>query len=195
MSNIPFESFIFQTYIDDLDLCDEIIKTYQKSTEKVQGKINISNKKLIDKKIKNSTEISLNDCPNLYYRYGIDLQKCLNRYIEKYASFNWYSPVSVVEPINIQHYEPGNSYSVWHTERTGIYKPISDRVLVFMTYLNDVTDQGGTEFYNQKIITEPKRGLTLMWPADWTHTHRGIASPSQHKYIATGWINYVERLK
>ena len=60
-----------------------------------------------------------------------------------------------------------------------------------MTYLNDVTDQGGTEFYNQKIITEPKKGLTLIWPADWTHTHRGIASPTQDKYIATGWLSYV----
>jgi len=28
-----------------------------------------------------------------------------------------------------------------------------------------------------------------MWPAEWTHTHRGIISTNKEKYIATGWLN------
>ena len=63
--------------------------------------------------------------------------------------------------------------------------------MVFMTYLNDVTDGGGTEFYYQNKITEARKGKTLIWPADWTHTHRGVVSPTQDKYIITGWLNYV----
>jgi hypothetical protein len=193
MSNVPFESFIHQTYIDDLDLCDEIIEAYTISPLKYEGSFGMGfNDSVIDKTRKDTTEITLDACPELYVRYAKQLQKCLNLYIEKYITCDWHHPFNVVEKINIQHYKPGASFSVWHTERNG---PKSDRHLVFMTYLNDVTDQGGTEFYNQKLITEPKKGLTLIWPADWTHTHRGIASPTQHKYIVTGWFNYVERKK
>ncbi len=59
-----------------------------------------------------------------------------------------------------------------------------------MTYLNDVEDGGGTEFYHQNLIVKPRKGKTLIWPADWTHTHRGVTSPTQEKYVITGWFNY-----
>lgn len=193
MSNIPFESFIHQSYIDDLDLCDEIIQAFNISTNKSVGTIGKGvNTEVIDKTSKDDVEVSLNTYQKLYNRYGNQLQKCLNLYIEKYKICNTNHPFTVVEGINIQYYKPGAGYHAWHCERNG---PKCDRHLVFMTYLNDVTDQGGTEFYHQKLITEPKKGLTLIWPADWTHTHRGVASPTQDKYIVTGWLNYVERQK
>ena len=49
------------------------------------------------------------------------------------------------------------------------------RCFAFMTYLNDVSD-GGTEFMYQKLISPAKKGLTMIWPSDWTHTHRGQIS-------------------
>ena len=63
------------------------------------------------------------------------------------------------------------------------------RHLVFMTYLNDVPD-GGTEWYYQDLKLPAEKGLTILWPADWTHTHRGIISMSTTKYIITGWYSY-----
>ena len=79
----------------------------------------------------------------------------------------------------------------WHFERqTNVY-PMSSRALVFMTYLNDVTDAGETEWYYQKKKIQPKNGLSVIWPPDFTHTHRGIPSPTQEKYIVTGWWNFV----
>ena len=60
-----------------------------------------------------------------------------------------------------------------------------------MTYLNDVED-GGTEFYYQGLKTKAEKGLTLIWPSDFTHTHRGIISNTKEKYIATGWFSYDE---
>jgi hypothetical protein len=64
------------------------------------------------------------------------------------------------------------------------------RILVFMTYLNDVPD-GGTEFIYQNIISPAKKGLTLIWPAEFTHLHRGQISKTKEKYIVTGWFNYL----
>lgn len=92
---------------------------------------------------------------------------------------------------NLQYYPPSGGYKVYHTERTGKGEPEGSRHLVFMTYLNDVTDAGGTQFYHQNVTVQPVKGLTLIWPADWTHTHRGVASPTQEKAIITGWFNFL----
>ena len=40
------------------------------------------------------------------------------------------------------------------------------------------------------MSVEAKKGLTLIWPATWTHTHRGIVSNDKEKYIVTGWYSF-----
>ena len=32
----------------------------------------------------------------------------------------------------------------------------------------------------------------VIWPPDFTHLHRGITSPTQENYIATGWMNFFD---
>jgi len=81
--------------------------------------------------------------------------------------------------LKIQHYKPGEGFFKWHTENEG-YGNSKLRHLVFMTYLNTVED-AGTEFYHQKITSPAKKGLTLMWPAEWTHTHKGQISKEDEK--------------
>ena len=106
---------------------------------------------------------------------------------------NEYGAWSVIEPVNIQYYKPSQGYHAWHTERTTHKEPEGHRHLVFMTYLNDVNAKGETEFYHQKMKVKPRKGLTLIWPADWTHTHRGVTSHTQEKYIITGWLSYLDQ--
>ena len=50
--------------------------------------------------------------------------------------------------------------------------------------------EGGTEFKYQKLKTDAKCGLTLIWPTDFTHMHRGVISKNETKYIITGWYGY-----
>ena len=59
-----------------------------------------------------------------------------------------------------------------------------------MIYLNDVEEGGETEFLYQSIRVAPKAGTLLIWPAGFTHTHRGNPPLSGDKYIATGWVQY-----
>ena len=33
-------------------------------------------------------------------------------------------------------------------------------------------------------------GRLVIWPAYWTHFHRGIISETETKYIATGWYTF-----
>jgi len=86
----------------------------------------------------------------------------------------------------IQRYDPGKYYSQPHCENNG-GSPYLTRHLAYMTYLNDIEEGGGTEFINQKIITNAEKGLTLLWPAGWTHYHAGVVAPKETKYIITGW--------
>jgi prolyl 4-hydroxylase len=177
-----------QDYIEDLSLCDRLITYYKANPYKQPGG---STRGATDKK---STDIGIDR--NEYSRpvvnqYLQELQEILEKYIKKYPMSNYYAPFQIQENINIQHYKPGEGYLGWHTERVSKDEPIGSRHLVFMTYLNDVTDGGGTEFYHQKLTVQAKKGLTLIWPSDWTYTHTGITSPTQEKYIITGWYSFV----
>ena len=68
----------------------------------------------------------------------------------------------------------------------------NDRHLVFMTYLNDV-ENGGTEFYYYPDLNiQARKGLTLIWPAGWTHTHKGVISNVEEKTIVTGWYSFYD---
>ena len=146
----------------------------------------------INKDTKDSIDLSIEFSANNYKfkpitEYGKCLQQCLNNYESKYEYVKGMERYTITENMNIQHYKAGGGFKKWHFENTAIES--MSRKLVFMTYLNDV-ENGGTEFYYQGIKCPAKKGLTLIWPADWTHTHRGIIDESNEKMIITGWFNY-----
>ena len=58
-----------------------------------------------------------------------------------------------------------------------------------MTYLTD-TKNGGTEFTYLNWKAPCKKGLTLIWPAEWTPAHKGNILSEGSKYIITGWITF-----
>ncbi len=124
--------------------------------------------------------------------YTVYVNACLHNYINNYKFVNQNFHFSL-NNYNLQYYPIGGGFKKWHFERTTPSGLSGTRVLVFMTYLNDVED-GGTEFYYQGVKTPAKKGLTIIWPSDFTHTHRGIISHTKEKYIATGWFNYDEDL-
>ena len=113
----------------------------------------------------------------------------LSKYKERYPALDkhlcyW----AVIEPFNIQHYEPNQGYLSWHCERTSPQS--GSRLLAFMTYLNDVSDGGQTEWQYLGLAVTPVKGLTVIWPTDWMYLHRGVTSPTQNKTIATGWFSF-----
>jgi prolyl 4-hydroxylase len=181
-------TFIGGWYINP-KICDDVIKYYEKSYKKKPGEVG---KGYIKNDIKKSTDVVLNAEDTLFDDYNIELQLCLENYTKKYPetkfSIGRYNSYS--EPYNIQRYLPSEGFYNFHCERNFGYQK---RCLVFMTYLNDVTD-GGTIFKYQKITTPAKKGLTLIWPSDFTHTHKGQIA-NQTKYILTGWYNFIDKEK
>tara|TARA_R110000803_G_scaffold56539_1_gene113902 strand:+ start:217 stop:735 length:519 start_codon:yes stop_codon:yes gene_type:complete len=119
--------------------------------------------------------------------------KCLNKikdeYIKKYKFVDkGQEPWNIYPHIKIQKYKPKEHYGSWHCESDGITKT-QKRILTFTTYLNTIKKGGETEFYYQKKI-KPVEGKTIIFPAYWTHTHRGNIT-NETKYIITGWYTYV----
>jgi hypothetical protein len=179
------DNFIGAWTPDDINICDKLIAFHRNSPAKFAGK----NHKGVVPSAKDSTDCIDDD--EMAYEYFKWLTKVLNKYVEKYPWSNKYSRFRIKEYIYIQHYAPNQGYHAWHTERAMAEIPNAQRHLVFMTYLNDVTEGGETEFFHQNLRIKPEKGLTVIWPADWTFTHRGIPSTTQEKYIITGWFSYV----
>lgn len=183
--------FILQQYLEDLTICDDLIEYFNNSTDKRKGICGQKGSLVVDENIKNSTDVLLGDGV-IADKYFTALSKVIELYKEKYKFCDEYAPWGVVQMPNIQHYDKGGAFKAWHTERTRGNGIDSSRHLVFMTYLNDIDDAGETEFFYQNIKIKPRKGLTVIWGADWTFTHRGIPSPTQEKYIITGWLNFLE---
>ena len=118
------------------------------------------------------------------------LKKCLGIYSTEFFVFNQLSSVRS-EEIKLQKTPPRGGYHVWHCEQSS--KHMAARVLAWTLYLNDIPDgEGETEFLWQGIRIKPKAGLLSIFPAAFTHTHRGNPVYSHNKYIATGWVTLVE---
>lgn len=180
--------FIQGYYIDDDSLCKDLIEYYENNPEKRQGSFSSTNK--VDISVKDSTECRL--LPSSEFdRYSSCIKQCFDEYSNKYEYAGKEAPTwGLRQYVQIQHYKPGQAYHKWHYERVGTDYLIATRHLVFMTYLNTVSSGGETEFYYQKLSIKPEEGLTLIWPVDWTFTHRGLTSHIQDKYIITGWMNF-----
>jgi hypothetical protein len=91
--------------------------------------------------------------------------------------------------IKIQKTCPTQGYHAWHSEHDAYFA--RDRILSWILYLNDVEEGGETEFLYQSLRFKPKAGTFILFPAHFTHTHRGNPPLSGVKYIATGWIEYL----
>lgn len=191
MKQIKFEkhTFMVGAYID-LKLCDRIIEYHKAFRHRsYQGTVGTVYGGFVDKNIKESLDLHLNKNIPLFSEYNKELGKIMSLYEKKYKFINNLERINnIQENTNIQYYKPKQGFKKWHTERQG--HGSSKRQFVFMTYLNDVPN-GGTDFYYYpKLNLQAKKGLTIIWPSDWTHTHRGVVSKTHEKYIVTGWFSY-----
>ena len=178
------ENFILEYQIPDseLHICDDLIKYFHNdNTPKKQGKS--GGQVQLDKKSSTDAPIYTSNFESQDYLRHLEI--AFKIYTSKYPSYP--KNTNVYNGINIQHYNPGEGFRQWHHERDGGNFPSVARNLVFMTYLNDVPN-GGTEWMYQNYKSEAKKGLTVLWPSDFTHTHRGIISNTHEKYIITGWF-------
>lgn len=186
------KSFVAGWLHPDPAICDDLIKYFHARGDKMEGQI--GHDRAVVKSIKESVDVIVT--PDQFVhpiiaRYFLGLRAVASKYCEKYQAAYAVNQWGVTESVNLQYYPAGGGYKEWHTERIGKQAPSCNRHLVFMTYLNDVGDGGGTEFFYQGLRTPARKAATLIWPVDWTHLHRGEVSPTEEKYIITGWFSFL----
>lgn len=118
------------------------------------------------------------------------LQNCYDEYTNKYSILKSSGRIRATI-IKMQRTGPGGGYHVWHCEQGPDEK--AARVVVYMLYLNTLDPQDGaeTEFLYQQKRINPSENTMVIWPAAYTHAHRGNPVLSNaYKYIVTGWFHY-----
>jgi hypothetical protein len=88
----------------------------------------------------------------------------------------------------LQRTKMGGGYHLWHCENNS--REQAQRLLSFVLYLNDVEEGGETEFLYQHVRVKPKAGTLVVFPAAFTHVHRGNPPLTNTKYILTGWVEF-----
>ena len=112
---------------------------------------------------------------------------CYKQYAEKYSVLNTFGEHKSYT-IKIQKTQPGQGYHVWHAESAN--RENSNRLLAWTAYLNDDFEAGETEFLYQQYRYKPSKGDVVIFPAAFTHTHRGNPPIGGDKYIITGWVEF-----
>jgi hypothetical protein len=117
------------------------------------------------------------------------LQNCYDDYLKEFSILNENKINATC--MKMQRTNPGGGYHTWHFEQNS--GPQTDRVLVYSLYLNTlpVESAGETEFLYQQLRIPPVKNTMIIWPAAFTHTHRGnTVFGNASKYIVTGWFIY-----
>ena len=117
---------------------------------------------------------------------------CIQLYNKSHSQLDEIARWNLNADYNLQKYHPMQGYYSLHCENQNPSKMSSLRVLAWMFYLNTVTDGGGTYFDNYDLTMNAVQGRCVIWPAYWTHMHQGIVSKTETKYIATGWVSFVD---
>ncbi len=119
--------------------------------------------------------------------FNMGMEFCLNDYMTKFSILQTCQQMKLTS-IRIQETGSGGGFHSWHSERQS--NLTSNRKLVTMVYLNSIQNGGETEFLYQAKRIRPEQGLALIWPADFTHTHRGNPPLAETKYIITSWFEF-----
>ena len=186
-------NFIGNWDIENNELCKKMIEFFEKNPDRqIKGQTAGG----IDENVKKCTDITIRPEElqdkkfEIFNKYFENLFKCFNDYKEQYDFLKTFVKKLHIGPFNIQKYYPGDHFNKVHAERTDL--STIHRLFAWMTYLNDVEEGGTTDFDYYKIKVKPKAGKTLIWPAEWTHAHKGSILKGGEKYIITGWLHFTD---
>ncbi len=183
---------IFDNAVSSED-CKSIVKYFDDhKNEQQQG--TVGHKGVVNRQYKDTLEIPGRLFTNMTFIEKALLEpiaKGTAEYVNKYKEIAGHiARWDLENGYNLQKYNPGSAYWIPHTEHSSIASGY--RMLVWMIYLNTISDGGGTKFTCYDKTVNAEEGRLVIWPASWTHTHHGCVSPTEYKYIATGWYSFQE---
>ena len=175
-----------------LELCDEFVKNYEEA-KKNRKIIDLTEERplfqheYLDRK--DETVFITPLTSTIYPRPPVDsyfdfLQECFKCYVKRYSIR--FACTIFNDVFKIHKVKKSEGYHVWHHEKA--LPSNLNRLMVYMTYLEVPKRGGETEFLHQSLRIEPTIGRTLIWPAGFTHIHRGNPPLEGEKMYITGWF-------
>jgi hypothetical protein len=180
------------------EMCLSLIDTFG-MIEEAGGSFTRQTSEGAKKDFKVDTAISANEillsCFNANQNKGIldTINQHILKYVQNFETGMFSYVVGENFPISqsgikLQKTSPSEGYHVWHCENAS--QLYSKRFITWIIYLNDVSEGGETEFIHLSKRIAPKQGRMVIFPAGWTHSHRGNPPLTEDKYILTGWMEY-----
>ena len=169
----------------DRYFCEHCIEKFKKDEDRYQGVVgsgeNLEMKQSIDLRISNNDNWKEED--NIFYTSFKDTLQSYKEWLSHPFPDDCLRGRIEDTGYQIQETKPGGFYN-WHQDG------MDSRILTIIWYLNDINEDGYTEFYTGLKI-KPEVGKILMFPALWPWVHRGYPPKSETKYICTGWIRNI----
>ena len=150
-------------------ITQEIDKLHQRDHET----INFSNDDAYD--LASSDKLVRTFLPNI--------KPCVDNYLEDYSLLG--EGKFLLYDVKAKRIPIGGGFHAWHYENASFNT--ATRRFVVQAYLNTIDEGGETEFLYQNRRIKAVQGTVVIWPAGFTHVHRGNPPIGQDKYILTTW--------
>lgn len=195
-------------YINETSLskivCNELINIFENSQNKYDGLTHGG----LNKKIKDTTDISIPSNDKTWFKYHKLLKEELFRNLKNYIDLidnysNDYNNSNLNSPYKFSHiecqkgmrvkvflmqkYDKCKGRYIYHNDSRIDVKIKEQRIITFLWYINDV-EEGGETCFGDEIQIRPEQGKLILFPSCWTFPHCGKMPISSDKYIITGWI-------
>ena len=120
---------------------------------------------------------------NIGLKFLPSITKPVNDYLKKFSLLG--EERLLIYDAKAKKIPIGGGFHKWHYENSGL--EVSHRKLVVQVYLNTIEEGGETEFLYINKRIKAKQGRLIIFPAGFTHTHRGNPPIGQDKYILSTW--------
>ena len=121
---------------------------------------------------------------NLSLKFLPSISEPVNDYLKEFSSLG--RERLLIYDTKVKKIPIGGGFHAWHYENSGVQS--SPRKLVVQLYLNTIEEGGETEFLYINKRIKAQQGRLIIFPAGFTHTHRGNPPIGQDKYIVSTWV-------
>lgn len=176
-SNKKFQNNNFILTVDNFltkKECKDIITFYKKNLIKT---VAISNNNYSYK------EINISE-----FKYIDKINELTKLYIKKYPESDMTSSFWGLTDLRFKVFKKGDSFADFHSE---VSMTTPHRFLSIIIYLTE-HDCGTEFFYNKKTISS-KIGRVTIFPAYFTHTHKGQPDFKKERCIITGYYSFYKQ--
>lgn len=196
IEEISKSNFIGIWELENDDLLEKIIEFFNLNHQNhtpgasTLGEVDKSKKDLLEM-LMSPKQIKENKL-EIFIQYIDRLIGCYNDYQDQWDFIKNWNKI-YIGPFKLEKYLVAGHHLDFSCERQNINS--SHKILTWITFLNDLEDDEGELYFKYLDISiKPKKGMTLIFPSDWTHLHQQNVIKNTEKFTIRGSFHYPDIL-